>query len=292
MAFVFYAVLMVVSLSSVVFGLEWLSEAPPVWKPVAVASVKQATKQPVKSAAAAKAAGARDTATTAQAGATQAQASTTEAAGASADARRTAMASTKADNGAGAPNDIMAPEPGTQAAPDSAEAAPKCDVQACEAAYRSFRVSDCTWQPYEGPRRFCDKGTPPGRSTAQDAGQTTGQDSAAAPQEQTSSCDVRACSAAYFTFDPTDCTYQPSDGPRRICTKGTPPKPAQAATDPATAAANAANAANTANKTDVATADADKPKCNIEACRRAYFTFTPSDCTYQPLDGPRRLCTK
>lgn len=34
------------------------------------------------------------------------------------------------------------------------------------------------------------------------------------------------------------------------------------------------------------------PKCNIEACKAAYRSFTEADCTYQPLDGPRRLCTR
>lgn len=33
--------------------------------------------------------------------------------------------------------------------------APACDVQACMAAYRSFRAADCTFQPYDGPRRLC-----------------------------------------------------------------------------------------------------------------------------------------
>jgi hypothetical protein len=33
-------------------------------------------------------------------------------------------------------------------------------------------------------------------------------------------------------------------------------------------------------------------KCNIDACKEAYFTFNPADCTYQPSNGPRRLCTK
>ena len=43
------------------------------------------------------------------------------------------------------------------------------------------------------------------------------------------------------------------------------------------------------------TAVADQPasnKCNIDACKKAFFTFNPADCTYQPLEGPRRLCTK
>jgi hypothetical protein len=36
-------------------------------------------------------------------------------------------------------------------------AAPACNVQACEAAYRSFTAADCTYQPYDGPRRLCTK---------------------------------------------------------------------------------------------------------------------------------------
>jgi hypothetical protein len=34
------------------------------------------------------------------------------------------------------------------------------------------------------------------------------------------------------------------------------------------------------------------PACNVQACEAAYRSFTASDCTYQPFDGPRRLCTK
>jgi hypothetical protein len=30
-----------------------------------------------------------------------------------------------------------------------------CNVDACAGAYRSFRASDCSWQPNEGPRRLC-----------------------------------------------------------------------------------------------------------------------------------------
>jgi penicillin-binding protein 1A len=35
---------------------------------------------------------------------------------------------------------------------------PQCDQAACTAAYHSFRSSDCTYQPYGGSRRLCDKG--------------------------------------------------------------------------------------------------------------------------------------
>jgi len=42
----------------------------------------------------------------------------------------------------------------------------RCDVQACSSSYRSFRASDCTYQPFEGERRFC--GKPPMQRTARE----------------------------------------------------------------------------------------------------------------------------
>ena len=47
-------------------------------------------------------------------------------------------------------------EPDAMAAPEAAQA-PACNVQACGAAYRSFTASDCTYQPFDGPRRLCTK---------------------------------------------------------------------------------------------------------------------------------------
>lgn len=41
-----------------------------------------------------------------------------------------------------------------------------------------------------------------------------------------------------------------------------------------------------------ASATASDQRCNIDACASAYRSFTSSDCTYQPLQGPRRLCEK
>ena len=52
----------------------------------------------------------------------------------------------------GAPAQQAAQVPRTL--PDTAER-PQCDIRACSAAYRSFRASDCTFQPYSGPRRLC-----------------------------------------------------------------------------------------------------------------------------------------
>jgi hypothetical protein len=35
-----------------------------------------------------------------------------------------------------------------------------CDIAACSRAYRSFRAEDCTYQPYDGPRQLCTRGSP------------------------------------------------------------------------------------------------------------------------------------
>ena len=34
---------------------------------------------------------------------------------------------------------------------------PKCNIQACENAYRSFDAASCTYRPPNGSRRFCSK---------------------------------------------------------------------------------------------------------------------------------------
>jgi hypothetical protein len=49
-----------------------------------------------------------------------------------------------------------ASEPKTRlAALSTSGRADRCDVRACAAAYKSFRQSDCTYQPYTGPRQLC-----------------------------------------------------------------------------------------------------------------------------------------
>jgi hypothetical protein len=32
---------------------------------------------------------------------------------------------------------------------------PRCNVSLCESYYQSFRASDCTYQPFSGPRQYC-----------------------------------------------------------------------------------------------------------------------------------------
>ena len=66
-----------------------------------------------------------------------------------------------------------------------------------------------------------------------------------------------------------------------------PPALAVPARPPAPATAGAATQA-------AAPVAASEPeaRCNVDACTAAYRSFTRSDCTYQPSNGPRRLCTK
>jgi len=43
----------------------------------------------------------------------------------------------------------LTPAAGTQTA--------QCNIPACEQFYQSFRASDCTYQPYSGPRQYCNR---------------------------------------------------------------------------------------------------------------------------------------
>lgn len=105
------------------------------------------------------------------------------------------------------PSSIMADEPVAAAAP-----APRCDVDACAAAYRTFDAADCTYKPSEGPRRLCTKGTPP--AAVPTAATPPSSDARA------QACNVAACSQAYpRSFSADDCTFMPAVGPRRACTR-------------------------------------------------------------------------
>jgi penicillin-binding protein 1A len=56
----------------------------------------------------------------------------------------------------GAPEEEEGSEAPVAAAAD-APAPVACNVRACSRSYRSFRASDCTFQPYSGPRKLCEK---------------------------------------------------------------------------------------------------------------------------------------
>jgi hypothetical protein len=42
----------------------------------------------------------------------------------------------------------------------------------------------------------------------------------------------------------------------------------------------------------ISAAPGEAPACNIAACGQAYRSFDAADCTYQPFDGARRICTR
>ena len=140
---------------------------------------------------------------------------------------------------------VAAPVPAAPsvATPVAAAAKIRCDADACAAAYRSFRESDCTYNPSSGPRRLCTKGDPEKFITvapAKPAQEPTpvpapvpavGEPVAVAPEVPGSimapepgtaappQCNVSACAAAYRSFRESDCTFNPSSGPRRLCEK-------------------------------------------------------------------------
>jgi hypothetical protein len=231
MSFVLYGVVLAVSISSVMMGLDWLSTPPPpVPKSAQVARAPATPTAPglaVKTSAAAKVAkteaGETKTAktkTTEDKTAARTVAEITTAAPKPVDATTGEASPMTAanDQAAGASDslNIMVDEAKDGGTDAQANAAPRCDLSACAAHYRSFNAADCTYQPYDGPRRFCTLGNPPKQA---DAAPTGVQTSDASESPASSSCNVQACTAAYRSFDPATCTWQPFDGPRRTCTK-------------------------------------------------------------------------
>jgi hypothetical protein len=91
----------------------------------------------------------------------------------------------------------------------SADTQKRCDYSRCAKDFRSFRASDCTYQPpHGGPRKTCDKGS---RFTEV-------QQRHAQTQPFGQQCNVVMCARLFRSFDPSDCTYQPNSGAaRRTC---------------------------------------------------------------------------
>jgi 1A family penicillin-binding protein len=110
----------------------------------------------------------------------------------------------------------------TQAPPVQAGSA-MCDVQACSSMYRSFRASDCTYQPYwGGGRQVCGMNgrqwTPMARTSVETTGAGVTSVQGAPVQGAAAQCNIEACSRFYSSFNPSDCTYQPfGSGARQLC---------------------------------------------------------------------------
>jgi BA14K-like protein len=149
------------------------------------------------------------------------------------------------------------------------------------------------------PKRAAPVQAPPA-SVANENPATPATENAAPPVVQTPPkplCDVAACAAAYRSFRESDCTFNPSFGPRQLCTKGV--VPTEATTAPAAPAPPAALDAPASimqdepnARTNAQPAPQSNTKCNVSACAAAYHSFTESDCTFMATGGLRKLCTK
>jgi BA14K-like protein len=177
MQFLVYLTALMVSVSTVLLEVHWLTTPPQQPKPaVQAANVAPVPKvegpnaalspvYPKKTESAGSATGAppatdpsqtQQTQTSTSAAATagtvesqKPQAETTGMAVRAEDPKPIATAPTRADN----------PQaPAVQLA--SAVSNNRCDLEACAGAYKSFRASDCTYQPFGGERRLCIQKTP------------------------------------------------------------------------------------------------------------------------------------
>ena len=200
-----------------------------------------------------------------------------------------------------APAPVQEEEPEPAPARAAAASGPvRCDVAACSERYRSFRASDCTYQPFEGPRRLCTRGNPqlvtvPAEpDEPADAATDTALDGEAddAPAAQPSfvddeldidptvdeapapvvaddqlGCDYQACEQSYRSFRRSDCTYQPFEGPRRRCTKGDPIGAAARAAAAAAAAGDEAGGADGQAAADIALSAAESASPDASTAR-------------------------
>lgn len=217
MRFAFYCGVLLVAAASVVFGLDWMSAPmPPMPDVKNVVFVPPPPPPPPR--------------------VVQTPTPTPPPSAPANPVRPPVATNTGAPANSPPPSAEVAPAPQVVAAPK-----PKCDVAACEAAYRSFRESDCTYNPSFGPRRLCTKGDPeryarehpepapapaaPAATPAAEAGSIIAPEpgTIATPESPATSaprCNVSACAASYpRSFKEADCTFQPSSGPRRVCEK-------------------------------------------------------------------------
>ena len=164
MQFLVYLTILMVSVSTVLLEIHWLTTPPPQPKSAVQASATPPRPKvegpnaelspvypkklgPVQPSSAA----ANDTAAKIETGQKPA-AETTGVATRADDSNRSAIASPPDD----AQNAQAYAAPPKKNAPDEAAASNnRCDVQACASAYKSFRASDCTYQPFGSPRRLC-----------------------------------------------------------------------------------------------------------------------------------------
>jgi hypothetical protein len=164
MQFLVYLTVLMVSVSTVLLEVHWLTTPPPQPKSAVQASATpprpkvegpNAELSPIYprkvEPARPTSAAANDIAAKIETGQKPA-AETTGVATRTDDSNRSAS-TPPPDNAQNA--QAYAPPPKQNAPDEAATSNNRCDVQACASAYKSFRASDCTYQPYGGPRRVC-----------------------------------------------------------------------------------------------------------------------------------------
>lgn len=174
MQFLVYLTVLMVSVSTVLLEVHWLTSPPPQAKmathsaPAVAASKAEGPNAQLSPVYPAK----PDAPNTDQAasGAQQAPANAA-AANSPATPQKPAAETTGAEAGAGKnKNPVTANAAPAASAQDQAvsnnQSNNRCDIQACASAYKSFRESDCTYQPFDGPRRFCAR--PPAQPAARE----------------------------------------------------------------------------------------------------------------------------
>lgn len=177
MQFLVYLTILMVSVSTILLEVHWLTSPPSQPKPAlqtasAVAPVPKtewpnATLSPIYQKK-------PDTASVDSASNVQ-QSGTEDAAVPQRSAVETTGVAAREDDGRPATAATNGVNGSQQGAARAEVAMPnnRCDVQACANAYKSFRASDCTYQPFEGSRRFCER--PPMQQATREQREQSGQ---------------------------------------------------------------------------------------------------------------------
>jgi penicillin-binding protein 1A len=184
-----------------------------------------------------------------------------------------------------------------------------CDYAACSRAYRSFRASDCMYQPHFGRGKLCEREsgtddliiggfeTENNRDAAERVASAEALISNAFDQdayeeglsEPAFSCNYDACSRAYRSFRASNCSYQPYQGRLKLCVLDDIADGVSG--DDFDEASVGDEDINFGEEDDFEISESGL-SCNYEACSRAYSSFRDSDCSYQPYRGRRRACEK